>query len=321
MLISEEVIISAICHEVGESVSVTDLIGDGVTLGDAKQLLEQGVVRVSVLPHPLSLSIERCILGSLAAANIAASDIDAVILATESFGYLFDEESHAAVGPFRDIRNRIFAFLHSLGVRKASVSCATYGACANLLHAFLMAEALINKNLSRNVLIIVGEKFGTATARLMPDAVSIAGDGVATCIISAAQMGDPRAFRLRYVGTAPYKQFTTADDRAKALLEMFRAMRSAAADCYDACALSPQAFRWLLLGDYNALTSLTHGKLLGFAPDRVFLKNVGQFGHIPFDPLINLAKLASDDLVCSSEHVLVFLCGPVSCGAIALQAL
>lgn len=321
MLISKEVAINAICYEVGQSVSITDLIGDGLTLDDAKQLLEQGVVRVSVLQHSLSQSMERCILRSLAAADIAASDIDAVILATESFGYLFDDKGHAVVGPFRDTRNHIFAFLHRLGIRKASVSCATYGACANLLHAFLMAEALINKDLSRNVLVIIGEKFGATGARLMPEAVSIAGDGAAACIVSATQKGGPHAFRLRYVGTAPYKQFTTADDRAKALLEMFRAMRNAAADCYDACALTPQAFRWILLGDYNALTSLTHGKLLGFAPDRIFMKNVGQLGHIPFDPFINLTKLVTDNLVGSGDHVLVFLCGPVSCGAIALQAL
>jgi 3-oxoacyl-[acyl-carrier-protein] synthase III len=107
---------------------------------------------------------------------------------------------------------------------------------------------------------------------------------------------------------------------AALLLEMFRAMKDAAADCYDACRMQPGDFRWVVLGDYNRNTSLTYSKLLGFSPQRTFLQNVGRLGHIPFDPLINLADLAAGAGVKAKDAVLLFLCGPVSCGAMAVTA-
>jgi 3-oxoacyl-[acyl-carrier-protein] synthase-3 len=313
-----DVVIRAIRYEVGECVPLCDLVGEGLSPEEASQLLDQQIVGVSVLKRPLAQAMEVCIRESVQSAGIAAADIDTVILATESFEALFEDDGPSAVGAFRNTRNRLFLLLQRLGICRASVLCATYGACTNLLHAFIMAEALVTKGLSRNVLIVAGEKFGAPGARLLPEAVSMAGDGAAACIVSSEAPREDGDFRLAYVGTRPYKQ---VDDSTKMLLEMFRAMRNAAADCYEACNLQPADFRWIVVGDYNTLTSVTHGKLLGFPPDRIFLKNVGQLGHIPFDPLINLANLTREQLIATTDRVLLFLCGPVYCGAIALEAI
>ena len=315
------VVVRAIRYEVGECVPLCDLVGDGLSLEDASQLLDQQIVGVSVLDRPLAHAMEACIRESVQSAGIAAEDIDTVIFATESFGALFEDDHPTAVGSFRNTRNRLFLLLQRLGICRASVLCATYGACTNLLHAFITAEALVTKGQSRNVLIVAGEKFGAPGSRLLTEAVSMAGDGAAACIVSSEAGPDDGAFRLAYVGTRPYKQVDTAGDSTKMLLEMFRAMRNAAADCYEACDLQPADFRWIVVGDYNTLTSVTHGKLLGFSPDRIFLKNVGQLGHIPFDPLINLANLTREELVATTDRVLLFLCGPLYCGAIALEAI
>jgi 3-oxoacyl-[acyl-carrier-protein] synthase III len=312
-------LVSGIRFEIGEPAGVCDLIGDGFSVEDAGQLIDQGVVGVSVLARPLAQTMAACIRQSLAAAQLEAAEVDTVILATESFGALFDDDPPTAIGPFRHTRNRMFLFLHSLGFRRASVLCATYGACTNLLQAFIMAEALVAKGQSRNVLVVAGEKFGAPAARLMTEAVSMAGDGAAACVVSGQAKAEDGVFRLAYVGAAPYKQFDTSVDKAKLLLEMFRAMRNAAADCYEACGLQPDDFRWIVVGDYNTVTSVTHGKLLGFPPDRIFMKNVGQNGHIPFDPLINLENLRQEGLVAKADRILIFLCGPVSCGSIALE--
>jgi len=315
------VVIRAIRYEIGQCVPLCDLVGDGLSVEEAGQLLDQGIVGVSVLERPLAQAMEACIRESVQSAGISAEDIDAVVLATESFAALFEDDGPSTVGPFRNIRNRIFLFLYRLGIRKASVLCATYGACANLLQAVITAEALVGKGLSRNVLIVAGEKFGAPRARLMPEAGSMAGDGAAACIVSGEASQKEDAFRLAYVGLAPYQQVDATIDRNKMLLEMFRAMRNAAADCYEACHLQPEDFRWIVPGDYNTVTSVTHGKLLGFSPDRIFMKNVGQLGHIPFDPLINLANLTHERLIAKTDRVFLFLCGPVSCGAIALETI
>ena len=316
-----DVVIRAIRYDLGECVPLCDLVGDGLSQEQASQLLDQQILGVSVLDRPLAQAMEVCIRESVQSAGIAAEEIDTVILATESFGALFEDDGPSAVGSFRNTRNRLFLVLYRLGISRASVLCATYGACTNLLHAFIMAEALVTKGLSRNVLIVAGEKFGTPAGRLLPEAVSMAGDGAAACIVSSEARREDEAFRLKYVGTRPYKQVDVTSDNTPMLLEMFRAMRHAAADCYEACHLQPSDFRWIVPGDYNTLTSVTHGTLVGFSPDRIFLKNVGQFGHIPFDPLINLANLTREQLIARTDRVLLFLCGPVYCGAIALEAI
>lgn len=315
------VVIRAIRYEVGTCVPLCDLVGEDLPLEMASRLLDQQIVGVSVLERPLAQAMETCIREAVQAAGIPAGDVDAVILATESFGALFEDDGPSAIGPFRNTRNRLFVSLYRLGINRASVLCATYGACTNLLHAFLMAEALVTKGLSRNVLIVAGEKFDSPGSRLLPEAVSMAGDGAAACIVSSEAHPDEGSFRLAFVGTRPYAQVDATNDSTRMLLEMFRAMRNAAADCYEACDLQPADFRWIVPGDYNTLTSVTHGKLLGFSPDRVFLKNVGQLGHIPFDPLINLADLTQERMIVPADRVLLFLCGPVYCGAIALEAI
>ena len=321
LAVSRSVVISAIRYEVGECVPLCDLVGDGLSIEEAAPLLDQGVVGISVLKRPLAQVMEVCIRESLQSAGIAAVDIDTVILATESFTALFEDDHPSTIGPFRNTRNRIFLFLHRLGFRKASVHCVTYGACTNLVQAFITAEAVMAKGLSRNVLVITGEKFGAPRARLMPEAVSMAGDGAAACIISGEARPEGSGFRLAHVGTSPYRQLDATLDGSKMLIEMFRAMKNAAADCYESCNLQPEDFRWIVLGDYNALTSVTHGKLLGFTPDRVFMKNVGQLGHIPFDPLINLANLRQERLIATADRILLFLCGPLFCGSIAVEAI
>lgn len=316
-----DVVIKAIRYEVGECVPLADLVGEGLSQEDASQLLDQEIVAVSVLKHSLTQAMDVCIRESMQAAGITGADIDTVILATESFDALFEDNGASAVGPFRNTRNRLFVFLYRLGICQASVLGATYGACTNLLHAFIMAETLLTKGLSRNVLIVAGEKFGSPGARFLREAVSMAGDGAVACIVSREARSEDEAFRLSYVGARPYKQVDAKSDSKQVLLEMFRAMRNAAADCYETIHLQPADFRWIVPGDYNTLTAVTHGRLLGFSPERIFLYNVGKLGHIPFDPLINLSNLAREQMIARTEHVLLFLSGPVYCGAIALEAI
>ncbi|HEY0310969.1 MAG TPA: hypothetical protein VGC56_00590 [Allosphingosinicella sp.] len=281
------------------------------------ELLGRGVTGYSSFHGTLADAIAACTRETLGLAGLASDDIDVVILATESFFQLFDARHSQNSEGFREVRNASFDLFASLGINSASLFCATYGGCTNLLQALMLARAMVGSGLSRNVLIVAAERFGSIKSRLMDEAISIAGDGVATCIVN----GDaaPGGFVLDHVGTAPYRKFQADADMASRLLEMFRAMKNAAADCYDSCCRQPADFKWAILGDYNKLTTLTYAKLLGFPPERTFLDNVGKMGHIPFDPLISLRDLQEKNVLGPSESILLFLCGPISCGSIALE--
>lgn len=311
---AKQAFLHSIDYAVGAAVPIASLADQGVAIETVDELLAKGVQAFSLLERPLDQVIGECVRASLDRAGLQGDAIDSVILVTESFAELFDGGQTDL--SFRQIRNRCFDLFYGLGITKASLLCATYGGCTNFLQASLMAKSMIQQGLGRHVLLVAAERFSTLASRLMDEAVSVAGDGVAACVVSAeAPAGS--AFRLDFIGLAPYKNIVPDADMAAKLLEMFRSMKHAAADCYDSCRMQPGDFRWVVLGDYNRSTTLTYSKLLGFPPERAFLDNVGRLGHIPFDPLINLADLHRSRQVSQCDAVLLFLCGPLSCGAVA----
>lgn len=312
--------LTAIRYQVGTLRPVQDLLEADVSIEKVNELLQKGVTGYSELElFPAELLVT-AIASTLGEAGVVPSQIDAVIIISESFARLFDLGAQNG-DMFRNVRNQSFDFLSELGINKASVFCASYGGCTNLLQAALLAQTLVERGLSRNVLLVAAEKFASARARLMDEAISIAGDGIASCLVTSDAAAAPGSFRLHHLSVAPYKKFQMEGDVPNLLLEMFRAMKNAAADCYDACGWQPDDFRWLVLGDYNRMTSITYGKLLGFPPDRIFMENVGKMGHIPFDPLISLENLHKQNKLVSGDPVLLFLCGPVSCGSIVIEAM
>ncbi|WP_426193865.1 hypothetical protein [Massilia sp. DWR3-1-1] len=305
----------SIDYAAGCAVPVAGLIDHGIAVETVDELLHKGVQAFARLARPLDQVIADCVQGALDKSGLRGDAIDSVILVTESFAELFDDGRTAL--SFRQIRNRCYDLFYGLGITRAVLLCATYGGCTNFLQASLLASSLVQQGLARQVLLVAAERFATLESRLMDEAVSIAGDGVAACVVSAAPPAGT-AFRLDFIGMSPYKNIVPGADMAARLLEMFRSMKHAAADCYDACRMQPGDFRWVVLGDYNRSTTLTYSRLLGFPPQRAFLENVGQLGHIPFDPLINLADLQHAQLVGDTDAVLLFLCGPLSCGAVAV---
>ncbi len=308
----------AISYEIGTHKPVQHLINEGVSVEIVNELLENGVQGFSVLDRGLSEALRDCTFKTLTAAELSGEDVDTVIVVTESFSELFDGGSDASLS-FKQVRNQTFDLFHELGIRRAAIFCVTYGGCMNLLQAAIMSKSLVQQGLSRNVLLVAAERCTSPKSRLMQGPVSIAGDGVAACLVSADVGGEDTAFKLDFISLAPYKNLKSGGNMASQVLEIFRAVKNAAADCYDARHMQPRDFRWVVLGDYNRNTSLSYAKLLGFPPERTFLQNVGRLGHIPFDPLINLADLARSQMVKRSDSVLMFLFGPVSCGAMSVS--
>jgi 3-oxoacyl-[acyl-carrier-protein] synthase III len=309
-------VLGAISYEVGEPVKLATLPDHSFPETVAREMREYGLTSFARLDRPLGEAAMECVARSLEIAGLAPADIDAVILITESFSEFFPSSADSPAPGFKQVRNRAFDLFFRLGINDASIYCLTYGGCTNLLPALLLAKTMVRGATNRNVLIVAAEKYTTLDSRLMQESISIAGDGVATCIVGAARNAARDSFELDFVGVAPYRNILPGANLSTKLLAMFKAVKNAAADCYETCQLQPRDFRWLVFGDYNREASVTYGRLLGFDQERTFLKNVGRYGHISFDPLINLADLAKQHELHPSDHILLFSCGPTSCGAV-----
>lgn len=307
-----------IAYDLGAVTPIEALGGDELPPGAAQILTERGVQGFSRIAD-IDTALRQVVLRCFARSGRSGADIDTVLFLSETFGSLFATGGRGDGASFLDVRNRVFQMLAELGIRRASVSSVTYGGCTNLLQAVSVARSLARDGSARAVLLVAGDRFGSVSSRFMPDAITMCGDGVAACLLTVEKPRNEPSYRILRTSAAPYLRVERSDT-AGMLLEMFKAMKIAAAECYDGSGRQPRDFRWVLLGNYNPVTSTTFGKLLGFDAQRIFLNDVGRRGHTPFDPLINLADLTEAALSKAGDELLIFLCGPLSCGSIALSA-
>jgi 3-oxoacyl-[acyl-carrier-protein] synthase III len=308
----------SICYEIGPLVPVEELVRDGIKTEVVSQLQSRGIRSFSKIDEGLAPHMGRCIATSLARSKLLPSEIDMVLLLTESYDELFDDTAESQ--SFRTVRERLFDFAYDIGIRKATVMSLSYGGCANALHGVTVAHALLRQGIARNVMLIAAERYPAAHTRLRPEAASIAADGVAVCLLSTTRQNQTFCFDVEQICVVPYDAHRRSEEDGNMLLESFRAMKSAAADCYEVQGLSPADYDWVVLGDYNMNTSLIYARLLGFPPERACLANVGVRGHIPFDPLINLADLVDSGACATDSRVLLYTGGPVSGGVVSLRA-
>lgn len=311
--------IQAIQYDVGVLHPIRSLTNYGVAATTIEGLEDKGIRSFASIAGALAPAIERCVRQIAHTTRVGLTDVDTVMLVTDSHEGLFEAPGGEHTD-FRSTRERFLDFVQNIGLHRATVMTLGYGSCANVLHGLMVADALVRSGRSRCVLMILAERYPTVDARLRQGDSAIAADGVAVALLCASPGRGGLSFGIEQVNITPYDVDTAKADGGNVLLESFRAMKNAAADCYQACQRQPGDYRWVVMGDYNLKSSLMYAKFLGFPPERVFLNNVGLRGHIPFDPLIGLADLLTAGKCAPGDHVLMYVGGPVSGGVISLRA-
>ncbi len=282
-----------------------------------KLFIEKGVGSYSKFDGPITEVIQRSVLRSLSDAMVPPEEVDCVLIISESFSGIHD--SGAPSSDFRDVRNLLFDILADVGIANAAIFCTAFGGSSNFLQAIFMVKPLIEAGIRRNVLFVCVDRLTAGQTRVMDVAVAVTGDGVATCVVTQEPKSTAPIFSIEYAGISPYRTSKHKKDWNHLILEMYRATKNAAADCYEAMGLQPGDFSWLILSNYNELTTRVFSRLLGIGIERTFLNNTSRTGHIPScDSLINLKDLADSTNLHHGLRLLLYLNGPISCGTIAL---
>jgi len=316
---AQHVVLNGISYELGNLLPIESLMDEGLQMETVSELLAKQLSSVSVIQRPMFDAIRDCIRQTLEASDLGAASIDTVIVVTESFEEIVSQEP-AGAWNFKAMRDRVVELLRDLGIGGASLLCATFGGCTNMLQAIGLASDLVRGGTRKNVLIVAAEKCSTVESRIMQDAVALSGDGVATCIVGADASHKSNRYRIDGSSIVPIGAARTGGDKAALMLDMSRAAKSAAASCNSVSRREPCDYDWLVLGNYNRESSAIYSRILGFTPERTFTANLGRFGHISFDPLINLGALSSTGAAKSPDAAMLFFCGPTSCGALAVTA-
>lgn len=317
MTAHRQAIVAAITYELGELRRVEDICAIETDIRRVSELLQKGLKTVSCLGDNGMAAIQRCALATLDKLGLEAGEIDAVLWVSESFNGVVEANADQGESEFRTFRNLVFDTLAEIGIVRARMFCNSFGGSSNLLQSLFFARDLIEANRLKNILILCYDRVPTGVSRVMDAAVSLTGDGVAACLLAGTLPTSGPAYGIDYIGITPYELQSSRGDMSQMVLEMYRASKGAAADCYDSLMLQPHDFGTLIVSNYNEQTSRLFNRLLGFNSDSLFLHNVGRTGHIPTcDVLINLQDLWRE---ACPERILLYSNGPISCGVMALS--
>jgi 3-oxoacyl-[acyl-carrier-protein] synthase-3 len=226
---------------------------------------------------PVQLADE-AIRGALERSQLAAEDVDEVVLATTSF---YER---------RWLTDDIFAAFSAIGLSRVTPIGVTLSECGNLAPALRVASALIQSEAKQNVIVACSDVVRAERSRLNDPPSAILSDGAAAIVLSS----QPREGWLELLGVAQVAHHASRDLRggSELLPRLLRNVRDATRAClarlpgYDpdrlAVALLPN------LGS-SALSALAAAARV--PRERVFTSNVGRLGHVfASDALIALAE-------------------------------
>jgi len=312
------VYLSGVSTKLGRLYPVDEILRQGDRPEDVALLIEKGMKSFSILERPLIPTIAECINGTLVLSGLKPSEIDGIIVVTESFSELSEATVLGGEIQVRMARNALFDTFLALGFERAPVYCSSFGGSSNFLQVMQLAHPLVFTGRVKQLLIVSVDCQPRDISRFMSDAIALTGDGIATCILNS----DPKSsncYEVEFVNIVPFLRVYPESTLPNKMLEMYRATKSAAADCYEATNKQPNNFSWLLLSNYNYLTSRIFSQLLGFSLEHCWLHNVPRTGHVPScDPLINLDSLEQASLVIKGSSLMLFITGPISCGTLSL---
>jgi len=309
-----------ISYEVGEICDVNDIKNDGETHESIELLKERGISNYSKLSDKLEDIILEQVITTLSKSNVKAEDIDGVMVVTESFSEIFDGTATRGDTVFRTMRNKLFASFSKIGIQKKVFLSSTFGGSGNFLNAMFIGFPLIQTGKLTNLLVVCADQNPNGVSRYMEEALAVAGDGVAVCLLTNAPRCSSTFQKIEYVGISPFSTSDEWESLGEAVLEMYRSTKFAAADCYEQTSRQPGEFDWLVMNNYNDTTMDIFSKLLGFSKDRTFSSNISRTGHIPAcDILVNLKDLSkSSPGMKAGSKTMVYVNSPYACGAISL---
>ncbi|MHC0429689.1 acyl carrier protein [Streptomyces sp. O3] len=227
---------------------------------------------------PVTELMAHAVRGTLAESGVPASEIDMVLLATDSLPG--DRSAH------RDVAE----LLEETGISRATAVTTGLMDCATAMVAVGTAASYVRDGSARQVLVLSGDLAAQATGgqRIVAGGAAIASDAAASVLVSATASGLPvlgmahHSDARLHQAAAPQQQLLSRVAAHRELFTRLAARRRDEGGVGDVRAVLPSNFAGNVLELY-----LSDVRLGG---DRLFRGNVGRIAHcLGSDPLINLA--------------------------------
>lgn len=248
------------------------------------QLKSVGVASYSASRKSPTELVAACATRTLWKAKTDPKAVDLLVFATTSF---WEPEYYG-----KDIQSLVTKLqlenVYPIGV--------TFSECANLIVALAVGADAIRQGGYRNVLVVSADKSQAGKSRIVPPDVSVASDAAASVLLTGEGTGPYELLSTsRYMIPLAFER-AASENFAQYLKMTTRGIHEISARTMAAVGKTPEDFAWLITNNYNTSVSSLFASQTGFAPERVYTKNIARYGHgYGADNLINLYD-------CAGEH-------------------
>lgn len=222
---------------------------------------------------------------ALAKANVAAEEIDFILVATLTPDYTFPSTA--------------CLIQSAIGAKKAA-GADVQAACTGFLYLLSMAKSYIESGVYKNILVIAAEKLSAITNYKDRSTCILFGDGAAACVVSSEGKGlaieniqlgcdgDQAELIIMPAGgsrkPASMESVTNLDHTIKmAGNEVFkhavRRMEAACKDCLEAAGLTENQISWLIPHQANLRIIDAIAKRFEHLPQERIFKTVQKYGN------------------------------------------
>ncbi|MET1077269.1 MAG: hypothetical protein ABWY06_04530 [Pseudomonas sp.] len=273
--------ISQPAYRLGEPRPVAELpelAGDAAGLGYLRSL---GIEQYARAERPLAELMREAAAEALDSAGCAPLDIGAIVYASSRY------DPHSDLDSLPVLAQR-------LGMDRAVPYGVFLGQCANFSHALTLARALIELEGRGPVLVIIADALPSLAGRILARRTSVLSDGA--CAFVAGGRAQVRVHGLITQASPALVALDPMGGLLAFIEGVSQGFRSTCAAGLDAAGLGAEAYRWLLVGNYNLAVQRNFTALAGFADAQLFSANRSRFAHsFAADQMIALADLLSSD--------------------------
>jgi 3-oxoacyl-[acyl-carrier-protein] synthase III len=253
--------------------------------------------------------IRDCVAETLDRAGLRPGDIDTVV--------------HATGADLRTLEGdaSLISALDACGLGHAMLAGAALSGCANSNLALTVADGMLARG-ARHVLILHPE-FADSGPRLQAPTIALAGDGVASAVMTARRQGAPCfAFLDGFAKSSArlcaleLNEDTLGEYASVALA----GMRQTADAIYKRHGVGAPDMALLIAPNYAGPLVQMVALAAGFGQTRIYGGTHRQAGHVlAADSLINLQTAAQSGAIAPGDKVLVFAVGTYSWSVAYLQ--
>lgn len=245
---------------------------------------------------------------TLAAAELPASAVDAVVLCTSSYWY-YDQLTPQALG---------HAFCQTELAHSDIVMTSVMG-CHNAVTGFRMARNLIKSEDMENVIVVTADILNRNATRLS-DGLTLLGDGAASCLISAENRGEYRLLDVVLYDNHELHRYSNTGPTAQLFyIEWLRGAAKVSKELLQRNGMRVHDLKVVIPNNYSAEISQRIADAVGIDVERLIPFNPTS-GHVwSSDVFIGLEQVDKHFDVDDGDRIMMLGTGQQNFGAILLE--